>query len=372
MIAAALIFFVVYTVLLGVIISFGFSRQREKERTYQTTSETIALSELVVLIPFRNEENRIKPLLRAICSLEEFPKEFVFIDDHSDDNTVALISKELKGVSYKILTLPEGIFGKKRALRFATQNSESAFILTMDADVEFGKDYFSRLRLLDVADLYILPAIMLPQKFPERFYELDLILVNAANAGLAGLSRPIIASGANLLYRRRAFNEVDKPESHLHMASGDDTYLLRDFRENKRDVRLHSSPTLAVYTKTPESFREFIDQRLRWIGKTRDIKDGLSTFLGVTQTGLTIGFLALLLISGISMEFKSFFAFLGLKSLIDLFLFYNYFARIGRLSAWVLIPLYELLFPLYTLLIMLLLITYQPKWKGRAIYQDKI
>ena len=220
--------------------------------------------------------------------------------------------------------------------------------------------------------MYVLPAIMVSKKWYEHFYEIDLILVTAANAGLAGLSRPIMASGANLLYNTETFQKVDDVESHIHMASGDDTYLLRDFRENNTDVRLHTSRKCAVTTETPQSFKEFIDQRLRWIGKTGDIKDVLSTTLAVVQAVLTIGFFGLLIWSVLESNCKFTVLLLGLKSITDLFLFFPYFNRIKRLRSWFFIPVYEIFFPLYTLLIIVLLFTYKPKWKGRSIYNSEL
>jgi hypothetical protein len=109
---------------------------------------------------------------------------------------------------------------------------------------------------------------------------------------------------------------------------------------------------------------------LRWIGKTGDIKDHLSTTLAVVQAVFTIGFFGLLLWSIIEGNWKITALLFGLKSITDLFLFFPYFNRVKRLQSWVFIPIYEILFPIYTLLILVLLFTYNPKWKGRKIYAD--
>jgi len=368
MLSSLILYFVVYTLLLGVIITVGFFLQRQKERGYIKSEQKIDPKELVVLIPFRNEAHRIQDLLDNIQQLKTLPRSFVFIDDHSTDNTVDLINQSLKGTDHEVIHLPESISGKKRALRYGTEHSQSKYILTMDADVVVDVDYFAAISELGEADMYVLPAIMKSKKWVEHFYEIDLILVTAANAGLAGLARPIMASGANLLYKRSTFSDVDNVESHIHAASGDDTYLLRDFREHKKDVRLLTDPKCGITTETPQSFREFIDQRLRWIGKTGDIKDSLSTTLVILQAILTIVFFGLIIWTVILGDWKLLGILFGLKSVTDLVLFYPYFARIKRLSSWIYIPIYELLFPIYTLLILALVFTYKPKWKGREIY----
>ena len=361
------LFLCAYTLSLGVIITVGFFMQRLKEKVYGK-EPFIDVSDIMVLIPFRNEEKRILPLLKSIKKLKRKPGKFVFIDDHSDDDGAEIVHRELEGIPYELVSLPDEFSGKKQALRYAIERVEKSYILTMDADIEIPTTYFERVQELNDADMYVLPAIMRAEKFSHYFYEIDLILVNAANAGLAGLKRPIMASGANLLYRKDTFDRVDDLESHAHAASGDDTYLLRDFRENKCAVRLHTNPDLGIYTETPQSFREFIDQRLRWIGKTGDIKDHLSTTLAVVQSVLTLSFLAICTLMIIKGFWTSLLFIYLAKTGIDMLLFFPYFQRIGRLVTWIFIPLYEFFFPFYILVILILMPTYKPKWKGRKIY----
>ena len=367
-----LIYLVVYTVLMGSIILVGFLAQRKKEANRVEEAERKLDSEdITVLIPFRNEYKRLPVILESIQQLTSYPKEFIFLDDHSNDSGSQLIKEALVGINYSIHSTPEHKAGKKGALRFGMEKVQSAYVITMDADVEIPSDYFNRINELPAADMYVLPVIMEPKRFMEYLYEIDLVLVTAANAGLAGLKRPIMASGANLLYRTDTFNRVDDYDSHAHAASGDDTYLLRDFRINKTDVRLHTDPELAIRTETPQSFREFIDQRLRWIGKTGDIKDHLSTLLAVLQALLTIGFFGFLVYFMAMQLWLVVLILIVHKSIVDLILFAPYFFRLKRYGTWALIPIYELLFPLYTLIILTLVFTYKPKWKGRAIYKKQ-
>ena len=371
MFSLIVLFFVVYTVAMGFIVSLGFRLQKKTELTFFSEENGIDLNEITVLIPFRNEENRLKVLLDSIKGSSFLPKEYIFIDDHSNDKSVELIESELKGVRFQILSLPEGITGKKNALRFAIEEVKTKYILTLDADVRFENDYFESLSKLENSDMYILPAIMEADKPFEYFYEIDVVLVNAINTGLAGISRPIVCSGANLLYRKDIFDEVDDFSSHEHMASGDDTYLLRDFRENGKEVRLVSNSFCAIKTETPQSFRAFIDQRLRWIGKTGDMKDNLSSGLAIIQSVFTLSFFTLLIYAIALGLWKVFVVLFIIKSAIDLVLFAPFFSRINRRITWLFLPVYELLFPIYTLIILSLVFVYKPEWKGRGIVKNK-
>jgi poly-beta-1,6-N-acetyl-D-glucosamine synthase len=363
-----IIYFAIYTLGLGVIVFVGFYNQVAKEKRYRSEKNKINSKEVVVLIPFRNERHRISVLLNAIKELQSHPSKYIFIDDHSDDQTHELIQNELSNFPFEVLHLPEGITGKKQALRYAISHSTEPYVLTWDADVVPEPDYFEQLTQLGRAEMYVLPAVLVADTFPKRFFEIDVVLVNAVNTGLAGLTRPIMSSGANFFYERKAFHEADDFASHAHAASGDDTYLLRDFRLKNREVRLISDRRNAITTETPQSFREFIDQRLRWIGKTGDLKDNLSTFLALFQSLLSILYIVGLLFFAFFADWKLVLVLFTCKTFVDLSLLLPFFLRIQRTGTWLLIPVYELLFPFYNFLILILLPFYRPKWKGRGIY----
>lgn len=362
------IFFAIYGGILGAICLLGFALQNKREKKYYAAGTTIRPEDIAVLIPFRNEQARIKTLLECINSLTVRPGELVFIDDHSTDGSVEMIRGVLIDDAYKILSLPKDKTGKKEAIRFAIENTDSVYVHTIDADVVIGPDHYEQIGKLTDADMYVLPAIMKASCFPEFFFEIDLVLANVINTGLSGLSRPIMASGANLLYRRDSFDRYDNFEAHKNKASGDDTYLLRDFRENRADVRLVCSTGLAVATETPRSFGEFIQQRLRWLGKTGDLKDNLSSFLIVLQVVFTFCFIGIAGYAVLQLDCLLLLYAYGLKTGIDMLLVFPYFNRIKRLVSWVFIPIYEFFIPFYAIIVVSLYYTYKPKWKGRPIY----
>jgi glycosyltransferase involved in cell wall biosynthesis len=362
------IYVVVYVLFLVILVGIGCQIQWRKERKLvNPEANAIPLNELVVIIPFRNERERIGPLLASINQSEFQPKEYIFVDDHSEDGTAKYIYEKLHFPTYRILSLPDDLEGKKQAIRYGIGQTQSAYILGMDADITFSNDYFHHISRLQPADLYILPAILLPKRWWQRFFELDLVLVNAINCGITGLKRPLIASGANLLYSREAYLTFDRFESHAHMPSGDDIYLLRDFRNAQANVQLISHYDLAVYSETPQSMREFLHQRLRWIAKTGDVGDHLSTVLSLIQFGLTLLFLVILVYFFVTGNTSASFYLLAIKAITDMAVFFPFFKRQKRLSSWLLIPVYELVFPLYSIVIASSMYAIKPIWKGRKL-----
>ena len=373
------IFFLFYVLIIGGLLLGGFFLQLKKESNYWVNeretnlfniSKCVCLENLIVIIPFRNEEQRIHGLLNSILGATKLPMEFIFVDDHSSDKTADLIADKLKNFPFRILKLPDGVEGKKYAIRKAMEQSKSDFILSLDADVEFQKNYFSNLVKLTLSDMYIFPVIFNTKNWLESLFELDPLLVNAANCGISGWKRPILASGANLLFRRIAFQELDNFERHAHIFSGDDMYALRDFREGGAEIRLITDSSFAVFTETPQSLKEFFYQRLRWIAKTGDVKDALSTILAIFQVFFTFTFLGLLLFSAFKLEWKFFLEIILIKTSIDLVQFFPYFYRIKRLRTWCFIPFYEVLFPIYSLSILIATLFVKPIWKGRILAKN--
>ncbi len=349
------------------VLGIGMWKNKKKQKSYSTKGPKLSLDEISVIIPFRNESQRIQRLIESLNASEKLPAELIFIDDHSEDNTCELILQSLHPDS-QIIQMEEGIHGKKRAIEKGVNVAKGKYMLTLDADVYFSKDYFSRLEELSEADLYLLPAVLKAEKFWQHILEIDLLLINAINTGLSGLKRPIIASGANMLFKKESYLSFHKLESHIHVPSGDDIYLLRDFRKAQLDIRVLANRNFQVWTETPQSLNEFLHQRIRWIAKTGDVKDHLSTFLAAFQSVLTLSIIAIMMYALTCAKWKLFgFVYFG-KTVVDMLLFGSFFLHFKRPIAYFLIPLYQFIFPIYNALLILILPFFKPKWKGRSAH----
>ena len=358
-------FGICYFILLFTILGIGSIFQQKKEKSYRF-GKKIQLDNLTLIVPSRNEEKRIHGLIQSLINSKKLPNQILFVNDHSEDHSISKIVEQLGQVSnIQILNLPDELEGKKQAIRYGINKTNTDFVLTLDADVRFDAHYFSALEQLGEADLYLLPAIMKAKKPFHFLYEIDLHLINAINTGINGLKRPIIASGANLLFKRKSFLAFDRFESHAHIPSGDDIYLLRDFREAKCDIRLVAQSSFQVETETPQSLNEFLHQRIRWIAKTGNVNDHLSTIFAIIQFIFIILFWSIEIKLLVENEYQSAFILFGLKTGLDMLFFFNFFNEFNRLTAWLLIPIYQLIFPIYNLILLLLLPFFKPKWKGR-------
>ena len=359
----AIMFLVLYAGSMGSLLLIGWLRQQRKERNGMNGN--ISLDNITVIIPFRNEAERLSGLINSILSSSQHVKQFIFINDHSTDNSSAIIQERLAGLPFLLVDLPLELTGKKQAIKFGIKQANTAFILTLDADVSFNNHYFEALTKLKLADLYVLPVTMTPIKFWQHFLEFDLIILQALNAGVSGWFRPIVASGANLLFSKSCYDACSRLDLHEHISSGDDVYLLRDFRMAKKRIFLSTDLAVQVETEAPPSLGEFLHQRLRWIAKSGNVNDVLANSIAISQGIISVVFFGILIYFFISTNYSLLALFFTAKYLLDVIFFAPSFTRNRRAYSLLFLPFYQLFFPFYYLFLLMLLPFFSPKWKGR-------
>lgn len=324
------------------------------------TKSNFSADEITVIIPFRNEKNHLLSLIKSINDLNKLPTKFIFVDDHSEDNSGLLVEELESRVPYELLKLEVDQFGKKKAIRKALKQVNTAYFLTWDADIVIHTDYFSAIETIPQADLTIMPVVMKSSKWSHFFYELDYYFVNAISYQLSSFLKPIVASGANLLILRDKFLAVDSFENHQSVASGDDMFTLIDFKKNDFDIQINLLEELHVLTSTPNSVSSFIDQRIRWAKKTFHVKDNSANLIGILGFIIQFSFLI-----SICME-SSYFLFL-VKIGFEMLLFFPYLKKLKRLQLLIFLPIFSLIYPIYLGAISGLITVLSPSWKGRKI-----
>jgi chlorobactene glucosyltransferase len=119
-------------------IFFKLSRRRSRVKDGPMIS---------VLIPARNEEQRIRPTLDGIMDQEYTNYEVIVIDDNSTDETWETLEEYAdKYESLKILKgkpLPEGWKGKPFAMTQLAEQAEGELFVFVDADIYPSRDFLS-------------------------------------------------------------------------------------------------------------------------------------------------------------------------------------------------------------------------------------
>ena len=249
-----------------------------------------------LLVPMRNEALALPNLLQSFDLAlapylwEQNPPELIFIDDHSEDETLRLAEEVARNRPWlKVLRLPESIEGKKAALEFAICQASGCWLATLDADVRISPQWLGQ---LDAAcedpsqPVAIAGPVMLDAApaFWGRFQALDfcgMMLITAASLRMGFWA---MGNGANLAFSRQAFEAVGaySDASGKQSQSGDDMVLLGKLAAAfPARVFFLKSAEASVWTKAQPDWRSFVQQRWRWSAKTGlHLQWGLSLVLG--------------------------------------------------------------------------------------------
>lgn len=242
-----------------------------------------------LIIPCRNESANIFRILKAVDKQKyDFKNlEVIVVDDHSTDDTSAKISNfefQISNLKALILKLPENEFGKKVAITKAISISKGDIIVCTDADCEFGENWLTSMTTpFQVPEIKMVtgPVMFFEKKgFWNQLMQLEFLSLIGIGAGCIKNGYPTMCNGANIAYRKSAFMEVNGFEGNEHIPSGDDEFLMHKiFKKYKGGILFIKNHDAIVYTEPPQSFNEFINQRIRWGSKAGHYKSIKSKLL---------------------------------------------------------------------------------------------
>ena len=194
-----------------------------------------------VIIPFRNEAKSLPFLLKSIQDLN-YPTsyfEIILVDDDSDDNSLEKINTFVKKLrqakcNFKITKNKRTSHSpKKDAINSAITIAKHNWVVTTDADCILPKYW------LDSFDEFIQTnntiAVAGPVKFTglssffTRFQILDALSLQGVTIGSFGINKLFMCNGANFVYSKKAFEQVNGFDDNTAIASGDDVFLLQKF-----------------------------------------------------------------------------------------------------------------------------------------------
>ena len=102
-----------------------------------------------VLVPARNEQERIRPTIETVLASRGVELELVIADDHSSDGTVAVVEEYARADSRVRLVhvpkLPTSWGGKMHACHFLSTQPAHEHAVFLDADVTVSPDALARL-----------------------------------------------------------------------------------------------------------------------------------------------------------------------------------------------------------------------------------
>jgi len=357
-------FFIVVGLFAFLLIVGSISGRDTQDVIPKTESDKSLVS---VLIPFRNEEHNLPQLIDSIRNQLTLPHEILLLDDHSTDNGKQLLEAAFFDDKHIMIhSLPTNVEGKKAAIAAGVSLASGDYCLTLDADVRFSSCFFKDLVDLPKSDMLIRPVVMTSSTFLSGLFAFEYMMFNAFNFTFAPFYVNS-ASGANLLFSREKYVKFTSLREHQSLASGDDHFLLRDFQKNNAKIALSNQLNSAVYSSSCLSWKDYFNQRIRWLSKTKVKSNWKELFIGALLTFYLIGSFVLAIFLLSEKNGIQFFGVLSVRFLLDLFVFSNFTARLGVVKLFLFYPIFLAFYPILFITVLFGSLFYRPKWKGRAL-----
>jgi poly-beta-1,6-N-acetyl-D-glucosamine synthase len=339
-----------------------------------TPSQHIGNTTISVIIPARNEEAAIGPLLQALQE-QTYPArlfEVIVVDDHSSDNTASIV----QGFpAVQLVRLQDDHINsyKKKAIETGITHAKNQLIVTTDADCIPPKEWLQTIAAFKEEKNAVFIAapvsINCNSSVLQLFQSMDFMVLQGITGAVVHRKQLSMCNGANLAYERTAFYKVNGFSGIDSIASGDDMLLMHKISQSYPG-QLHylRSADAIVGTAPMKTWKDFFNQRIRWASKAAKYDDkGIFPVLLLVYL-FNLSFLALFIAGFFSSTYWVYLIILWvLKTLVELPLFVAVADFFYKRWAIRLFFFFQPLHVLYTILSGLLGQFGKYEWKGRKV-----
>lgn len=264
----------VVVLLLYVVTIIAFAFGWKKTRYFEQHRLNGCSTKVVVIVVFKNEEERLRVLLSAMANQSYKSFQLILVNDHSSDESLQVI-EFMRHLLPPINLIQASGHGKKNGLKEALDSTDAELILTTDADCKPVSMWVET--MLDFYRCYNSDLILAPVKFSrsdnmfQKLQQVEFISLVASTLGATGISAPIMANGANMAFTHKAWTQIESLKPNY--SSGDDMFLLHGVKKNNGKINFIKSRNALVYTEAADSVRGFLQQRQRWTSKASGYTD---------------------------------------------------------------------------------------------------
>lgn len=224
-----------------------------------------------ILVPFRNEADNLPFLLESLEKLN-YPTELfevILVDDESEEKF------EAQSTKYDLKIIPnqrKSNSPKKDAIETAIQIAKYNWIVTTDADCEVPENWLevfdTEIQNKNVKMCIGSVGYVTESGFLHDFQNNDFLSLQGVTAGSFGIGKPFMCNGANFGYEKAFFHTLNGFEGNNNLASGDDVFLLQKALITSPEKITYLGNLNLVFTKSCDSWKALIHQRVRWASKT--------------------------------------------------------------------------------------------------------
>ncbi len=345
--------------------------------TFQPQATLLDGPTVTVIIPVRNEADTILALLNDLSQQTYTRFEVIVADDSSTDETASIVQHYARTATFALrllsLTNERTASPKKRAITQSIAIATSDLIVTTDGDCRVGPDWLNAIAGFYAetgAKLISGPVTFMPERTVfDSLQTVEFASLIGSGACTLALGYPTMCNGANLCYEKRVFTEVGGFSGVDHLASGDDEFLMHKIAaQYPTGIRFLKNPDALVRTQAHQSWRAFYNQRKRWASKWRAYASYLPSLLAVfiflsnaapvvALLGWMLGFL----------NGNMTLIVIGMKAVPEFLFLRQILVFLQKKSSVGVIPLTQLIYPLYVLFFGLAAQGKGYQWKGRNL-----
>lgn len=234
-----------------------------------------------ILIPARNEAGTIAGTVRAALASTGTPVEVLVGDDHSTDDTAAIVSglaaEDPRLRLVPVPSLPEGWTGKNAACAHLAAQAQGAHLLFIDADVTLAPEAAARLAAHAARTGADLVSAVPRQRMDSLGERLTVPMINFLLVGYlpvaamrASLQPSLGAACGQLILAARAAYAATGGHAGIRTSLHDGVRLPRLFRAHGRRTDLVAGRDLARC----HMYRGF---REAWAGFSKNAHEGMAT-----------------------------------------------------------------------------------------------
>lgn len=225
-----------------------------------------------VIVPFRNEAKNLEKLVNSLQELYYEKFEVVFVNDHSEDDSVEILKRTavLTSLKWNLIELNDR-GGKKAAIEAGVKFSNAELIVTTDADCWMGENWLNRINEAFDKNTNMVsgPVVFQGEKsLFDAWQQLEFSTLIGTGGAMIHLKAPMICNGANLAYRKLAFEKVNGFAGINETPSGDDELLMSKFKKAfSSNIKFLDHKDAVVVTRPAGNWHQFKHQRKRWSSK---------------------------------------------------------------------------------------------------------
>lgn len=256
-----------------------------------------------VIVPVRNEAHNVGRLLNAIAqqSIEPAAFEVVIVDDYSTDDTLEIVMSYLAPFKISTISLASineksglRLSGKKHAISQGIKHAQGDIIITTDADCYMDQgwlqsiySFFARFDAQMIVGVVVFTGA---KGLFQKMQAIEFATLIGTGAVALDSGHPNMCNGANLAFKKQAFEAVNGYAGNYHIPSGDDEFLLQKiFKIFPNQVFFNAARNSIVYTEPVKEILSFIGQRRRWSSKWKLHKSPAIKILALGVFGFHLG-----------------------------------------------------------------------------------